>query len=86
MRISPAEATAFFGFHIWLMSKAMSTIEFCEKSIKKSGYNHSAYDRGLCGNFTEVPAAGSGRMLSDNRLFMDPHFLRTNRPKCSCRR
>jgi len=47
-------ATAFFGFHIWLMSKAMSTIEFCEKSIKKTGYNHSVYDRGLCGNFTEV--------------------------------
>merc|ERR1719158_1985604 len=26
--------TAFFGFHIWLMFKAMTTIEFCEKSMK----------------------------------------------------
>jgi len=47
-------ATAFFGFHIWLMSKAMSTIEFCEKSMKKTGYNHSAYDRGICANFADV--------------------------------
>jgi len=46
--------TAFFGFHVWLMSKAMSTIEFCEKSMKKTGYNHSVYDRGIAGNFSEV--------------------------------
>ena len=45
------------------MSKAMSTIEFCEKSIKKTGYNHSVYDRGLCGNFTEVEAADSSWVL-----------------------
>merc|ERR1719440_63160 len=28
--------TAFFGFHIWLMLCAMTTIEFCEKSLKKA--------------------------------------------------
>lgn len=46
--------TAFFSFHIWLMSKAMTTIEFCEKSMKKSGYNASAYDLGLVGNMKMV--------------------------------
>merc|ERR1719399_229390 len=54
--------TVFLGFHIWLMQKAMTTIEFCEKSMKKStvirrdreGYNFSAYDRGWCGNIEAV--------------------------------
>mmetsp|Transcript_50510 Transcript_50510/g.110495 ORF Transcript_50510/g.110495 Transcript_50510/m.110495 type:complete len:334 (-) Transcript_50510:115-1116(-) len=27
--------TGFFGFHIWLMLRAMTTIEFCEKSSKR---------------------------------------------------
>jgi len=49
--------TPFFGFHIWLMFKAMTTIEFCEKY----GYNQSAYDRGVYGNITAV--------LGDNPLF-----------------
>ncbi|CAE8616205.1 unnamed protein product, partial [Polarella glacialis] len=42
--------TMFFFFHIWLMIKAMSTIEFCEKSTKNQGYNGSLYNRGLGGN------------------------------------
>eukprot|EP00747_Dinoflagellata_sp_TGD_P034105 gnl/TRDRNA2_/TRDRNA2_137060_c1_seq1.p1 gnl/TRDRNA2_/TRDRNA2_137060_c1~~gnl/TRDRNA2_/TRDRNA2_137060_c1_seq1.p1 ORF type:complete len:209 (+),score=36.31 gnl/TRDRNA2_/TRDRNA2_137060_c1_seq1:2-628(+) len=46
--------TAFFGFHIWLMLKAMTTIEFCEKSLKKSGYDSSVYDRGPLGNIETV--------------------------------
>merc|ERR1719460_3246355 len=46
--------SAFFGFHIWLMLKAMTTIEFCEKSMKRVGYDSNAYDRGCCGNITAV--------------------------------
>jgi hypothetical protein len=53
---------AFFGallslfllFHIWLMFKAMSTIEFCEKSMKKGGYDSSVYSRGAYGNVQAV--------------------------------
>jgi len=46
--------TAFFGFHIWLMMKAMTTIEFCEKSMKKTGFNGSTYDQGCLGNIQAV--------------------------------
>merc|ERR1712113_281564 len=52
--------TVFFGFHVWLMLKAMTTIEFCEKSMKKSGYDGSQYTRGLWGNIVGV--------LGDNPL------------------
>mmetsp|Transcript_46128 Transcript_46128/g.137880 ORF Transcript_46128/g.137880 Transcript_46128/m.137880 type:complete len:193 (+) Transcript_46128:1-579(+) len=52
--------TMFFGFHIWLMFKAMTTIEFCEKSLpKKDGdgsrsYDSSVYDLGVFGNVRAV--------------------------------
>jgi len=46
--------TLFFSFHIWLMLKSMSTIEFCEKSMKRSAYDASSYDRGLLGNVKAV--------------------------------
>lgn len=46
--------TLFFGFHIYLMLKAMTTIEFCEKSMKRSGYDANAYDRGPFGNMKAV--------------------------------
>merc|ERR1719456_1030788 len=46
--------TLFFGFHIWLMLKAMTTIEFCEKSMKRVGYDSNAYDRGCLGNIRSV--------------------------------
>lgn len=46
--------TAFFGFHIWLMFRAMTTIEFCEKSMKKPGYAASPYHRGIFGDMQEV--------------------------------
>merc|ERR1740121_1533829 len=49
--------TMFFGFHIWLMSRAMTTIEFCEKSLPRNcqgdtsrGHEPSVYDLGVCGN------------------------------------
>jgi hypothetical protein len=53
--------TAFFGFHIWLMFKAMTTIEFCEKSMKKVGYSTSPYHRGVFGDLQEV--LGSNPLL-----------------------
>merc|ERR1719375_340609 len=48
--------TAFFGFHVWLMMRAMTTIEFCEKSTKggKKECGTSAYDNGPCGNIKTV--------------------------------
>jgi len=52
--------TVFFLFHVWLMFKAMTTIEFCEKSLKKADYSISSYDRGGLGNMKAV--------LGDNLL------------------
>jgi len=46
--------TVFFCFHIWLTLKAMTTIEFCEKSMKRTSYDASAYDRGFWGNIRSV--------------------------------
>lgn len=46
--------TLFWFFHIWLMLKAMSTIEFCEKSTKNSSYDSSIYSLGLGGNIRAV--------------------------------
>merc|ERR1719446_1797349 len=53
--------TAFFIFHIWLMLKAMTTIEFCEKKMPKGGKaqevpieQNSVYDMGPCGNIQAV--------------------------------
>merc|ERR1719396_148100 len=46
--------TVFWCFHIWLMLKAMTTIEFCEKQIKRTGYEASTYDRGVFGNMKAV--------------------------------
>jgi len=36
------------------MFKAMTTIEFCEKSLKKVGYKDSPYDHGPWRNITTV--------------------------------
>lgn len=47
-------ATLFFTFHVWLMFKALTTIEFCEKSTKRVGFDGSAYDRGVLGNIKAV--------------------------------
>eukprot|EP00401_Gymnodinium_catenatum_P068279 CAMPEP_0117517878 /NCGR_PEP_ID=MMETSP0784-20121206/31840_1 /TAXON_ID=39447 /ORGANISM="" /LENGTH=364 /DNA_ID=CAMNT_0005313775 /DNA_START=89 /DNA_END=1180 /DNA_ORIENTATION=- len=51
--------TIFFSFHIALMLKAMTTIEFCEKSLPKKdgerkGYESSIYDLGVIGNIKVV--------------------------------
>jgi len=51
--------TVFLGFHTWMLLKAMTTIEFCEKKMPKSGketqetgdtLQTSVYDLGLLGN------------------------------------
>merc|ERR1711924_56859 len=36
------------------MGRAMSTIDFCEKSLKKADYDSSVYDKGSYGNLCEV--------------------------------
>lgn len=46
--------TLFFAFHVWLMLMALTTIEFCEKSSKKAGYEASSYNRGTYGNIRAV--------------------------------
>lgn len=58
--------TSFFIFHLWLLSKAYTTIEYCEKKlapekVKGTGdtpvkdlYAKSPYDRGLYNNWTYV--------------------------------
>jgi len=48
-------ASGFLCFHIWLMLKAMTTIEFCEKSTRNAaGWARSPYDRGVGGNLRAV--------------------------------
>lgn len=46
--------TVFFSFHVWLMLKAMTTVEYCEKSLKKASYNSSIYSVGFYGNVCSV--------------------------------
>jgi hypothetical protein len=46
--------TVFFFFHCWLMFRGMTTIEFCEKSMKRQGYDTSVYNLGCYGNITAV--------------------------------
>jgi len=52
--------TMFFGFHNWLMIKAMTTIEFCEKNLpkkegdRKGGHESSMYDLGFIGNIKVI--------------------------------
>lgn len=36
-------AFLFLSFHTWLMLKAMSTVEFCEKAMKNTSYDSSIY-------------------------------------------
>jgi len=49
-----ALATAFLVFHIWLMLRAMTTIEFCEKAMKRWDYDPSIFSRGFMGNVRAV--------------------------------
>jgi len=44
----------FLCFHIWLLAKAMTTVEFCEKSLKKASYNSSIYSQGMYKNICAI--------------------------------
>jgi len=46
--------TLFFCFHIYLTVRAMTTVEFCEKSMKRAGYDGNVYDRGVYCNIKAV--------------------------------
>jgi len=62
--------TGFYSFHVWLMFKAMTTIEFCEKYLSRNGekktFDAATYDQGPYGNIKAV--------LGDNPLlFFSAH-------------
>merc|ERR1719188_2541064 len=42
--------TPFFGFHLWLMTNNMTTIEYCETMRSRGKGFKSMYDIGLLGN------------------------------------
>lgn len=44
----------FLGFHGWLTVNAMTTLEFCEKSMKMAGYDSSIYSKGVYENICAV--------------------------------
>jgi hypothetical protein len=47
--------TGFFIFHLWLISKQYTTIEFCEKrSDGESNFKTSPYNRGILENLKSV--------------------------------
>ncbi|GAW81275.1 palmitoyltransferase [Plasmodium gonderi] len=47
--------TCFLFFHIWLMFRAMTTIEFCEKQTNYRNQSYSKYyNKGMYQNFKEV--------------------------------
>lgn len=57
--------TLFWSFHVWLLLKAMTTIEFCENKLPKEGKEGSAeaspYSNGIFSNICQT--------LGDNPLF-----------------
>lgn len=47
--------TGFFGFHMWLIVKQYTTIEFCEKRTEnEQAFRISPYNRGCFNNFKTV--------------------------------
>lgn len=47
--------TVFLFFHLWLMAKGMTTIEFCEKQTNYENQSFSKYyNKGFCGNFKGI--------------------------------
>lgn len=45
--------TGFFGFHVFLAIKGLTTIEFCEKQKDSENYD-SMFSKGVYGNFQEI--------------------------------
>lgn len=87
--------TVFFVFHIWLMLRGMTTIEFCEKSMKRNwDTSISVYNRGIYGNICAVlgdnpllwwfpgsPPSGDGINFSENsKLLKEMESGRGMRP------
>ena len=46
--------TGFFGFHVWLVARNMSTIEFCEKQVGGAICPRSSSARSLRGVLREA--------------------------------
>lgn len=47
--------TLFFFFHLWLITKQYTTIEYCEKRLEpNSNFATSPYNRGIFHNFKSV--------------------------------
>lgn len=47
--------TCFLGFHIWLMARGMTTIEFCEKQTNYHNQSYAKYyNKGLWHNFKDI--------------------------------
>lgn len=47
--------TGFFLFHLWLITKQYTTIEYCEKRVEpNSNFATSPYNRGILKNFRSV--------------------------------
>jgi hypothetical protein len=47
--------TGFFFFHLWLITKQYTTIEYCEKRVEpNSNFATSPYNRGIWKNFRSV--------------------------------
>jgi len=87
--------TGFFFFHVYLMLKSMTTIEFCEKQLKRTGHDPGAYDHGVLGNVKAVlgenyltwlmpwdPPAGQGLtfLSEETKLIQDVETGRDSYP------
>jgi len=89
--------TPFFGFHMYLMVKSLTTIEFCEKTAK--GEHFSGYHRGLWCNMRAVlgdnflawplpicPPSGSGLVFTLAEEMVSPRPLEAGRGYGSVKR
>mmetsp|Transcript_1712 Transcript_1712/g.4363 ORF Transcript_1712/g.4363 Transcript_1712/m.4363 type:complete len:234 (+) Transcript_1712:1-702(+) len=89
--------TPFFGFHVYLMLKGMTTIEFCEKTSK--GEHASSYNRGLWCNIRAVlgenpfmwpmpvcPPSGSGLIFTLAEEVASPRQMEAGRGYGSVKR
>jgi len=62
--------TPFFLFHCWLMLKAMTTIEFCEKKMPKGGKKEAE----CCGDVSESDSLYDMGMLSNVQACLGPEW------------
>lgn len=71
--------TMFFGLHLWLSARAMTTIEWCEKTTpgKQSSSKKNDYDLGVLGNIRAVLGSNAllwlipvGHLVGDGLTFL----------------